>query len=70
VTDYGDENMLGDKFGWVRVLSFPQRQVEVEKEGREYEGWRREFLSRVRECDGEMETEERLMCSEGERESE
>ena len=52
-------NLVGCVF-----LSLPQRQVESKKKGREYG----EFLSRVRECDGEMETEERLMCSEGERE--
>lgn len=36
VTDYGDEIMLGDKI-WlgVRVLSFPQREVESRKKGGE-----------------------------------
>ena len=49
----------------VRVFILPPARSRVEKEGKRVGG----ILSRVRECDGEMETEERLMCIR-ERESE
>jgi hypothetical protein len=59
--------MLGDKI-WlgVRVFILPPARSRVEKEGKRVWG----NLSRVRECDGEMETEQRLMCRERESERE